>query len=217
MRPHPLDVYGEDLRTTLGGAAPTTWLVYQDGRRLVLDLPRWVEPAHGADHALLSRCTGPVLDIGCGPGRLTRALHDRGVDCLGVDVAPVAVEVARLAGTFVLHASVYDAVLDDTGWATVLLADGNVGIGGDAVALLRRSRDLLLPGGSVLVELDGPDTPTGTVSVRLESSRGDASAWFPWAHVSVADADGVAAEAGLVVHDQLSADGRCFAELGVRP
>ncbi len=213
MSTSPLDVYGEDLRTALRGAPPVTWLRYADGRRAVVDLPRWTEPARGADLALLARCRGAVLDVGAGPGRLTRALQDEGVECLGVDVAPVAVEVARLAGTYVLHASVYDAVLDGTGWSTVLLADGNVGIGGDAVALLRRCRDLLLPGGTVLVELDGPGTPTGTVQVRLESSRGDASAWFPWAHVSITDAAAVAEAAGLALHEAWESGGRWFAEL----
>ena len=38
----------------------------------------------------------------------------------------------------------------------VLLADGNIGIGGDPVALLTRCRDLIAPAGRVLVELDPP-------------------------------------------------------------
>lgn len=212
----PMQVYGEDLRSTLTGNGATTRLRYRDGRAVVLDLPRWVAPAAGADQVLLARCQGPTLDIGCGPGRLTRALVSLGLPCLGVDVAPVAVDLARLGGTPVLHASIYDAVLDDTRWATVLLADGNIGIGGDAVALLARCRDLLLPDGRVLVELDGPEARTGTASVRIESSSGRTSSWFDWAHVSCEDVREVAGAAGLHAEQVWPAAGRWFAELQAR-
>lgn len=207
----PAQVYGDDLLSVSEGT--TTWMRYADGTCVVLDLPRWTAPADAADTALLARCSGPTLDIGCGPGRLTRALVARGVPCLGVDVTPVAVDMARVGGTPVLHASVYDSVLDDTRWATVLLADGNIGIGGDPVALLSRCRDLIHPAGNVLAELDSPRERTRTVRVRVESSRGAHSDWFSWAHVSVRDINGVAAEAGLTVHDVWQAGPRSFADL----
>lgn len=209
----PLEVYGEDLLTTGSGTPATTWLQYADGRRTVLDVPRWTAPATGADGHLLARCVGATLDIGCGPGRLTRALVARGLPCLGVDVAPVAVAMARLGGTPVLHASIYDAALDPTRWDTVLLADGNVGIGGDPVALLVRCRQLLTVRGRVLAELDPPGSRTRTVSVRVESSSGRTSSWFPWAHVGAPDAGSVAAEAGLAVDRVWQDSGRWFAEL----
>ena len=210
----PLEVYGEDLLTAVSGPPATTWLRYDDGRQVLLDLPRWTQAADAADAALLERCAGPALDLGCGPGRLTRALVARGVECLGVDVAPVAVALARTGGTPVLHASAFDAVLDDTRWATVLLADGNIGIGGDPVALLARCRRLLAPGGRVLVELDPPSGPaSGPVQVRVESSSGRTSSWFPWAHVAAGDAGAVARSAGLALGDVWQASGRWFAEL----
>ena len=50
------------------------------------------------DDGLLRRCTGPVLDVGCGPGRLTGALTARGHVALGVDVSAGAVRLARAPG-----------------------------------------------------------------------------------------------------------------------
>lgn len=40
---------------------------------------------------------GPVLDVGCGPGRVAAFLAARGLDVVGVDLSPVMVEVARRA------------------------------------------------------------------------------------------------------------------------
>jgi SAM-dependent methyltransferase len=47
------------------------------------------------DFAARVRGRGPVLDAGCGPGRITRHLADRGVDAFGVDLSPEMIHVAR--------------------------------------------------------------------------------------------------------------------------
>jgi SAM-dependent methyltransferase len=41
--------------------------------------------------------SGPVADVGCGPGHVTRYLRDRGVDAFGVDLSPQLVATARAA------------------------------------------------------------------------------------------------------------------------
>jgi SAM-dependent methyltransferase len=38
---------------------------------------------------------GPVADLGCGPGRLTAHLRDRGVEAFGVDLSPAMIDIAR--------------------------------------------------------------------------------------------------------------------------
>lgn len=38
---------------------------------------------------------GPVADIGCGPGRVTAHLAERGLDVFGIDLSPGMVDVAR--------------------------------------------------------------------------------------------------------------------------
>jgi SAM-dependent methyltransferase len=38
---------------------------------------------------------GSVADIGCGPGYVTRYLHDAGVDAFGIDLSPEMVAIAR--------------------------------------------------------------------------------------------------------------------------
>ncbi|MFB7185523.1 methyltransferase domain-containing protein [Streptomyces sp. NPDC056230] len=66
-----------------------------DRRRTRLPVHRWCAHPTRADQTLLERCVGPVLDIGCGPGRLCRALLRQGVFALGIDVAPHAVAARR--------------------------------------------------------------------------------------------------------------------------
>jgi SAM-dependent methyltransferase len=183
-----------------------------DGRLLPLHVDRWAGPVTAADETLLERAHGPVLDVGCGPGRLTAALHRRGVTVLGLDVLPEVPVLARRAGAPVHLASVFEALPGEGTWRSVVLADGNVGIGGDPARLLRRVRDLLAPGGVVLVELQPEARGRGGERVRLEG-LGCASDWFDWALLAPDDLPAVAAEAGLDVAVAWEVDGRAFSEL----
>ena len=183
-----------------------------DGRLLPLHVDRWAGPVTVADETLLSRARGPVLDVGCGPGRLTAALHRRGTEVLGLDVLEPVPVLARRAGARVHLASVFEPLPGEGTWGSVLLADGNVGIGGDVVRLLQRVRDLLAPGGTVLCELQ-PEAPRrGSERVRLEG-LGCASDWFSWAMLAPDAVHAVAAEAGLAVREVWDAQDRSFAEL----
>lgn len=38
---------------------------------------------------------GPVADVGCGPGYVTRHLHDAGVEAFGIDLSPEMIAIAR--------------------------------------------------------------------------------------------------------------------------
>ncbi len=184
-----------------------------DGLRLPVALERWLGPSTLADEAVAEAAMAPVLDVGCGPGRLLDALARRGKWALGVDLSPIAVALARRHGRRAVLGSVFDAVPRTGEYATALLLDGNVGIGGDPAALLARVSALLAPGGVVVAEVDAPGAPTRSGTVRLEAA-GAASDWFPWAHVGVDGVAAVAADAGLSVHQMTSIDERWFAWLG---
>ena len=182
-----------------------------DGHLLPLDIARWSGPVDEADRSLLARAAGSVLDVGCGPGRLTAELHTRGVDVLGLELAPELPVLARAAGAPLLVGDVFHHVPRAGEWDSVLLADGNVGIGGDATVLLRRAAELVCPLGRVLVELTpGVEQPAGPV--RLEG-LGSTSAWFPWALLGRSGLPAVAAAAGLGLSETWSASGRLFAVL----
>ena len=52
-------------------------LLRSDGGAVRLDVARWNDSASPEDAWLLDRCSGAVVDLGCGPGRLLSALADR--------------------------------------------------------------------------------------------------------------------------------------------
>jgi SAM-dependent methyltransferase len=189
-----------------------TCLRADDGTVLPLDLERWHDEPGDEELALLDRVRAPVVDLGCGPGRHVVALAERGVPALGIDAAPSAVHAARARGALVLERSVFDRIPGAGRWGTVLLLDGNVGIGGDAVGLLARSARLLRPGGCVLVELEGPGAESRTLQVQLERD-GQLGPSFAWAVLGVGGVASAASAAGLVVRDVWRGGGRWFSQL----
>lgn len=188
----------------------------RDGSLMRLDLDSWRAPATASERALLAEAAGPVLDIGCGPGRLVVALAEQGKAGLGVDASPVAAAEAADRGAAVLCRSVFDRLPGEGRWATLLLFDGNIGIGGAPVRLLQRVRALMRPDGVALVETAPPGTTTVCHEVRVETPD-DSGPWFPWAHVSADSIGALAGEAGLVVHGWHHPDGRWIAKVGTAP
>ncbi len=163
---------------------------------MLLDLGDWIHQADGEDLAMLALCDGPTLDVGCGPGRLTEALSLRGHVVLGIDVTREAVGQAVRRGGAAIRRDVFAPLPGEGRWFTALLADGNVGIGGDPVALLHRLRQVLDPRGRVVVELAPPGTQARTGRAVLRD-RGQVAQIFPWSVVGVDDIEGIAHEAGL--------------------
>ena len=200
-----------------GGNGPAgVTLRTTEGDRLVLDPARWQQPPGPEEDDLLARASGSVLDVGCGPGRHVLALARSGRPVLGIDSSIDAVVAARRRGAPVVRASVWGPVPDAGSWGTVLLLDGNIGIGGNPLMLLSRVRELLGPGGRVLAEVEGPDVPGARLTVRVEHA-GRPGDWFPWARVSAAQVDHLAEVTGYARREVWPAGGRWWAELGRRP
>jgi SAM-dependent methyltransferase len=144
----------------------------------------------------VAHCTGHTLDLGCGPGRLTAALARLGHVVLGVDVVREAVDQTVARGVVALRRDVFDRLPGEGRWQTALLADGNVGIGGDPAALLLRARELVAAEGRVVVELAPPGVRPRTEWAALQCD-GLRSAPFRWATVGTDDIGDLAAAVGF--------------------
>ncbi len=205
-------VYERALHDAAAGRRAALTLVDDVGAESTLDPAQWCRSRLPGDGRLLHQCSGATLDVGCGPGRLTAALLRQGVPALGIDVSAAAVALARRRGATVLRRDVFGPLPGHGRWRHLLLADGNIGIGGDPVALLRRCRDLVAPGGRVHAEL----APAGTRSwagPAVLHRDGAGAAPLRWAAVAVDDLTAVAGDAALRITATWTEAGRCFATL----
>jgi SAM-dependent methyltransferase len=209
MQPGALAPYEDSLRAS----APLA-VVDGDGQLLEFDVARWLAPVDEVDQTVLARCVrGPVLDIGCGPGRFVAALSARGIAALGLDIADTAVALTRELGASALLRSVFDPAPAEGRWPTVLLMDGNIGIGGDPRRLLRRVRALLAADGQAVVEVSESSNDERVLSLRFSRAGSPVGPVFPWAVVGLSALTIMAAECGYVVSESWSSGGRVFATL----
>ncbi|MEU0434873.1 methyltransferase domain-containing protein [Streptomyces sp. NPDC006290] len=222
----------------LGAGRGPLFLRRTDGWLLPLEVERWCARADAVDLQVLAYCEGAVLDVGCGPGRLVAELAARGRPALGIDVSEAAVARTVRLGGQALHRSVFEPLPGEGRWGTALLVDGNIGIGGDPAALLRRTAELLAPGGLLIAETVAGADVDERVDVRIvraahtdddtaddsasetggeggsddEGASGHRGA-FPWARLGTPALLRHAARGGWHADAQWSAGGRSFVAL----
>lgn len=193
QRVSPTEVFAAGLC----GAALTA-VVEGSRRSHQLPVSRWTGRASGDDQFLLERCRGGTVDLGCGPGRLAAELATRGHEVLGVDLSGESVARTRQRGVRAVQRDVFQALPREGRWDTALLADGNIGIGGDPVALLRRARQLVHPDGRVVVDLAAPGTGLRVQRLHLRAGALRSTA-FAWAELGPEAVEHAGAHAGLTV------------------
>ncbi|MGW1953018.1 class I SAM-dependent methyltransferase [Streptomyces sp. NPDC001920] len=202
------DPYAAALRA---GRGPL-FLRRADGWLLPLDVERWCARADAVDRDVLARCEGTVLDVGCGPGRLVAELATGGRPVLGIDVSAAAVDRTVRLGGQALRRSVFEPLPGEGRWGTVLLMDGNIGIGGDPRALLDRVAGLLRPGGLLMAETAPQDIDERSrVQVVDQTGTGTTGTHFPWARLGTPAL--LRHAQGWERAGQWTAGGRCFAAL----
>jgi len=105
---------------------------------------------------------GRVLDVGCGAGRVALELQSRGHEVVGIDVSPLALEVARRRGANDVRELPVTRIGPLLGrFDTVVLFGNNFGLMGSrrrAPWLLRRFRSITNEGARILAESVNPYT-----------------------------------------------------------
>ena len=134
-------------------AAPWTESVREkkiESRRLVTDA--------AIVDAVMSRKPQTVLDIGCGEGWLARALTDKGVKCVGVDVVPGLIEKARALGGGDFKVASYESIIEGSLAEKFDVAVANFSlIGGETVdALIAKVPSMLNPRGALIIQTPHP-------------------------------------------------------------
>lgn len=97
------DAYGQQLLAQYSSQTATVEIIERDDRFIdtgsgaglyFRDYKQWSPPERGA----VKLAKGRVLDIGCGAGRHSLYLQEKGFDVTGIDISPGAVKVCKLRG-----------------------------------------------------------------------------------------------------------------------
>lgn len=194
-------------------AGKSTHVVDHVGRTQPFEVAQWSSAPDWVDRELfIDPCDDATIDVGCGPGRLVAELAARRIPAMGIDVSSEAVRQTRVRGALALRRDVFGVIPGQGRWAYALLADGNLGIGGDPVRLLRRLREVLTPDGMVIVEVAAPGTGFVRERRRLRV-EGRLSAYFEWAVVGLDAIDEVAELARMRVLETRTVGGRHAASM----
>ncbi|HEX5872789.1 MAG TPA: class I SAM-dependent methyltransferase [Longimicrobium sp.] len=140
--------------------------------------------------AVAERKPGRVLDLGCGEGWLMRALAERGIDTVGLDVSLELVMAAEETGGGRYRCCSYEELVDDptrAGGPYDAIACNFSLLGADLVPLLGALRRNLAPGGTLVIQTVHPWTAAGDEGYAdgwrtetFDAFGGDFAEPMPW-------------------------------------
>ncbi len=111
----------------------------QNGSYLTSDVSEW----HHSERLAIREVRGPVLDIGCGAGRVGLYLQRNNVKYTGIDISPLAVETCRLRGLDDVHImSAEEIRFNRSDFKSVVMFGNNFGISGNEQKTTQMLRDL---------------------------------------------------------------------------
>ncbi len=103
---------------------------------------------------------GRILDIGCGAGRHSLYLQGKGLDVVGIDISPLAVEVCKLRGLRDARVASIAQVSSKLGVIdTVLMFGNSCGLSGSferARSLLRKLSNITSEKGRIIAQTTDP-------------------------------------------------------------
>jgi SAM-dependent methyltransferase len=148
---------------------------------------------------------GRVLDVGCGAGRHSLHLQEKGLDVLGIDISPLAVKICRLRGLRKAEVMSIDEVnFKPNSFDTIIMMGNNFGLFHSfrkARKLLKRFNKITSPNALIVAATRDPyttDNPAhleyhrsnrkrgrmgGQVRIRVRFKR-YATKWFDYLMVS---------------------------------
>ena len=158
------DAYGQIYLALLEGRGAQEIMERDDGLIYSSDpadyfarFRRW--PA--AERQAMREVCGRVLDVGCGAGRVSLYLQQRGHDVTAIDESPLAVEVTKRRGvTRALSRSLDDVDGSLGTFDTIVLLRNNFGLlgrEGNAPRLLRRLAAITSDRGRIITDSVDPD------------------------------------------------------------
>lgn len=182
---------------------------------------------------------GKIVDIGCGAGRHSLYLQDKGFDVLGIDSSPLAVKVCKKRGlkkVKLLPIEKIDQFGHNT-FDTIIMMGNNFGLFGGykkARKLLKMMYKITKPNGLIIAETNDPyktKDPDHLAYLRLNRKRGRMSGqlklrvrfktyvgpWFDYLIVSKEELNDIVENTGWMVKKFIeSSDGSVYAVVLVK-
>ena len=140
------DAFGRSLQAYLRGETAVHVIERDDGYIDEIDTAayfREYDEWEGHEQEAILEARGRVLDVGCGAGREALQLQEMGLDVVGIDLSPLALEVSRQRG--VRDCRLMDLRklgFPDGYFDTVVMFGNNLGIAGDIEQCRRAFRGL---------------------------------------------------------------------------
>jgi SAM-dependent methyltransferase len=237
------DAYGRAMLDAFEGRPAEEIVERDDGvfyvgagpSRYLAPFREW--PAH--ERTAMRWASGRVLDAGCGAGRVIVHLQDEGLDVVGFDVSPLAVEVCRRRGAKSVSVMPITRIGRSLGrFETIVMLGGNFGLLGTAsraCRLLRRMHGMTTPHARILAATRDPNATADADDreyMRRNEAMGRMPGQFririrygklctPWFHqltVAVADMDAIVRAAGWRIETILEGrEGRYVGVLSKEP
>lgn len=192
-------------------------LTYRDKSTAAYWDRRWAQlpvdrPAGGADryplaHAerLVRDVDGPLLELGCGPGRLLRNYHQRGFDILGVDSVEEVVRKldAYEPGLRAAHADARALPFEDARFGGVLCFGVFHSLENGVGKAIAETYRVLRPGGSLCAEFRADSLHN--LIIDYYKGRGKTATEFHKCNFTIEDARAALVEAGFEVEAMVPA------------
>jgi len=129
------DAFGKALLDYLeGNKANALILEADDGTSMPAMEPAWFFQTSDEwylwEKKALDSLKGPVLDLGCGAGRASLYLQEKGLDVTALDASPNAVEVCKRRGIRDVRLGDLQNPPEDKQWKSILMLCGNLGLAG---------------------------------------------------------------------------------------
>ena len=128
--------------------------MFDDDEIPVESLFRSLEEMPELERIALEEARGRILDVGAGSGCHSVALQQLGKSAVAIDISPLSVEVMKRRGLDVRQVNLFDGSFTEK-FDTVLMLMNGTGIIGtldNMPAFFERMRQILAPGGCVLID-----------------------------------------------------------------
>lgn len=164
-----MDTHSELPRTTANGG-PAATALFDRFARFYDDDYRAYDDDLGLILEMAEEADGPVVELGCGTGRVLLPLADAGITATGVDISPALLDVARVklaaaglaARVELVEADLRRPGLPESSFALAVCTSNtlmHLTEAADQEDALRAARRLLRPGGRLMLDLFNPDLP----------------------------------------------------------